>query len=265
MRLFLGVLLLDLVLRPLAVLYPWKEWCWDYAMDRLPNRLPTERERAHLREERTPGKPDPLRTEIHESLGSLRDYWNPWPSKKVRKKLETPGDCMKYGFAWVCSRLEFLENVLGFDEEWEMFSPNVSRGVYLTRNVLLYEDGSERIVRSTGDPEDLTRYAHWFEEKVLDHELKVKNDYSREDEILGWCNLLAHRYAVNKAGSPLVEITLLELYYRYPPPGEDATAFLKKQMELTEWPPTLPVNQRMIWPYYRYDVATRQGHWLGSR
>ena len=49
------------------------------------------------------------------------------------------------------------------------------------------------------DPEDPTRYGQWNMEKILDYELRARD--GRTLGCMGYCNLLAHRHAVNGAGS----------------------------------------------------------------
>src|SRR5262249_9422849 len=158
----------------------------------------------------------------------------------------------KFALCWLNTRLDFLECLAGIDQEWPMFSPNVSRGRRIARARLVFADGGEQIVRQTADPEDLTRYAHWNQEKVLDYELHVNDD--QEDATFGWCNLLAHRHPHNEQGSPLARILVFLVRYEYPPPDVDARAFLRAQ--------TGPPPDQVAAPYYEYDARARRGKML---
>jgi hypothetical protein len=254
MRLFLSAILFAMIFRSFSVLLPWNDWRKELGMDRMPRRLPTRAEMARLRADAKPGEPDPV---VERCLSSADDVWRffrPWPGSDERRHIHSWGDAGKYTICWLCTRLEFIENVLGVNEEWPMFSPNVSRAKGAARARLVYADGSTRIVRQLSDPEDLLHYAHWFEEKQLDHEVKVEPDTQREEENLGWCNLLAHRYARNEAGSSVKTIFLFHVYYQLPPPGVDAREFLRKQ----QGPPPDQVGK----DFFRYDVASRKGTFL---
>jgi hypothetical protein len=258
MRIFLSVLLFDIAFRGLTVAFPWADWAREMDMRLSPVRLPSRAEMAKLRAEATPERPYPVRDEVLDSLDSVWAFFKPWPTEKTRKHLHSGTDWGVYALCWLNSRLEFAENVLGFNEEWPMFSPNVSRLKRVARARLTYDDGSEIIQRNHGDPEDLTHYSHWFEEKILDHELKVKDSSGNEDEAFGYCNLLSHRYRLGPRGQQLVKIRLYMVRYYLPPPGEDARAFLAAQTGKE-----LPEDQ--IGPdFYEYNVAQRRGKWLGD-
>jgi hypothetical protein len=256
MRLFLGVLLFDMTYRSLTVFLPWSAWCRELDLRGMPVRLPTRAEVAELSAKASPERPHPVRDEVLDSLDSVWTFFKPWPGPATRARLHSGGDWGKYALCWLNTRLEFVENVAGINEEWPMFSPNVSRRQRVTRARLLYADGSERVRRNHGDPEDLTRYSHWFEEKVLDHELKVRASRGNEDEAFGYCNLLAHRYRLNAEGSPLRKIRLFAVAYNLPPPDVDARAFLAAQSG-----DALPADQKGP-DFYEYDVAQRSGTWL---
>jgi hypothetical protein len=176
-----------------------------------------------------------LRKDLSKSFTSIGEYFNPWPNKELRDtKLTTWNARGKYVLAWLASRLDIVENICGINEEWPMFSPNASPGVYLARARLQYADGTECLIRQHAEPADLTRFSHWNQEKILDHETKVRWSDTREDECWGWCNLLSYRHAVNEHGSPLKRILLYRVFIDYPPPGDpDPRGFLLRQMELT--------------------------------
>jgi hypothetical protein len=248
MRVFLSVLLFDIIFRSLSVLFPVSDWVSELEMDALPWRLPTRAEVNELAaREPAPGRPAPLGERFLESLDDVWLYLKPWPSAKTRARLDSWPQRGKFVYCWLCTRCEFLEALTGADEEWPMFSPNVSKGKSLVRSHLVYADGSSRVVRLTADPEDLTRYAHWNRDKVLNYEGRVGTD---ADNRWGYCNLLSHRYAVNDHGSPLHKIYLYRVHYTYPAPGEDAAAHLKKQMEGSAGQEPEPA--------WEYDVENRQ-------
>ena len=257
MRLFLGVLLFDIVFRSLSVLFPWTDWARELDMRFLPSRLPTRAELAELSARDTPEEPNPGGEEVMQALGSAWRFWRPWPGEESRRRIRTAGDGGKFAFCWLCSRLEFVENVCGINEEWPMFSPNVSRRKWVPRARLVFADGSELVVRPAADPGDPTRYSHWNQEKVLDYELKVREGADHADDCFGWCNLLAHRHPRNEAGSPLVRVVCFQVRYDFPPPGADARAFLAAQAG--------PPPEQVYPDFYEYDVATRHGKCLEGR
>ncbi len=269
MRLFLGFLLFDMTFRSFSVLYPWTEWAAELEMRQLPLRFATLDERQRLARKATPEKPNPVREDDREALASLGEFLLPWPSAQTAQHLDSPRAWGKYTLTFLASRLELFENLVGFNNEWPMFSPNVSRRKYLTRARLFYADGSERIVRTHADPIDLNAYAHWNEEKVLDHELKVRDSVSNELECFAWCNLLSHRYRRNAHDSPLVKICLFEVKYDLAPPGVDYRAWYMEQMRLT--PDHLPSeppgpDEDTEWhtyaDYYEFNVASHTGRRL---
>jgi hypothetical protein len=249
-RILLGLFLFDMLFRSFAVLLPWEaDWIPEFEMQHAPRRWPTRAEMAQLSREGD----DVLRDELNGSFVATVDFFNPWPRAAVRRHLTDGTAWAKYSVAWLGSRLDLLENAIGINQEWPMFSPNVSTSTTLTRARLFYADGSEFTVRQHADPVDLTRYSHWNQEKVLDHELKVRK--GRNDECFGWCNLLAHRHSRNPAGAALVRIELYRVWIDYVPPHEDPVAFYRRQMELTRD----HTSPNASYTYYHYDAATGKG------
>jgi hypothetical protein len=252
MRLFLAVLLFDMIFRSFSVMWPWGDWAKDLDMQTMPRRLPTRAELAELPLESSVDNPAPLQEEVMLTLDSVWVYFKPWPEPQTRARLHTWNDSGRWALAWMTTRLEFIENVIGINEEWPMFSPSVGRRKWLARARLVYADGSEEIVRGKCDPEDLTNYSHWWEEKVLDHELKVREGgESKARDSFGYCNLLSHRYSRNASGSELRRIYLYLVRYDLPPPGVDARQWLKEQ--------TGPPSEQQYQPFYSFDVSTRKG------
>jgi hypothetical protein len=262
-------MLFDMTFRSFSVLYPWSDWASDLEMRRLPLRFASHEERQRMARRATPTNPTPVRDDDLEALQSLVEYLRPWPNAETARHLDSPTAWGKYTLTWLASRLGLFEDLVGFNNEWPMFSPNVSRRKTLTRARLFYVDGSERIVRIHGDPVNLNSYFHWNEEKVLDHELKVCDDSGYEDECFAWCNLLSHRYARNSSDSPLVKVRLFQVRYRLPPPGVDYRAWYNEQMRLTpDHVPSEPPgpDEDTQWQtepdYYEWSAVARKGRRL---
>jgi hypothetical protein len=247
MRLLLGVLLFDMFFRSFSTLYPWEEWAGELAMPG-PRRLPTRAEMA--------ASPDGGRAATAEALRALPAYFVPWPEEETRRRLVSPADAAKWGPAWLATRLGALERVVGINQEWPMFSPNVRKVRHLARARLRFADGSEQTVRMVSDPPDLTRYSHWFEEKVLDYEGLVSPGSGQNTNNFGYCNLLLHRHPRNAAGSPLRAVELYMVRYDAPPPGE-GREWLRRQTG----PP-----QGQVYPvFYVFDGTARHGKCLIER
>lgn len=250
-RLLLCFLIFDMLWRGFSVCYPWGEWAGELDMRKRPRRLPTRAEIAEMAREASDTNPTPVRDEVFKALDSVWTFFKPWPDAEVSSRLHTWQDTGKWAMVWTTSRLEFIENVFGYNEEWPMFSPSVGKKKWLARARLVFADGSERIVRSKGDPEDLTNYSHWFEEKILDHELKVKEGERYESDVIGYCNLLLHRHGRNDRGAELKKIYFFVVRYDLPPPGVDIRKWWKEQ--------TGPPADQVYKEFYEYDVATRKG------
>lgn len=235
MRLFLTVILVDIVYHSFSSLTPYRDWLDDdWKLERYPKRLPTWDEIAELTANGEGAKNSPTLAErVFESLDSTWDYFKPWPPREIRGKLVTWEDHGMYLLAWTTSRLDFFENLIGVPQRWSMFSPNASKDVTVGRVRLLFADGTRRDVRLLADPEDLTRYSHWLQEKVLDCELKIAGRDG--DSRYGYCNYMAHQYRRNAAGSPLTAVYIYKINYRYPNPDEDAYEVLKSQSGPPNW------------------------------
>ncbi len=253
MRVFLTLLLFDIVFRSFSVLVPWDDWRKEFEMDNMPERLPTRAELAELAAAPDDDEhPDPLTRKLFASADSVWDYWRPWPDWRVRRRLHDGEAWAKWAMCWLSSRCLFVENLLGFDQEWPMFSPNVRRKNTVTRAELTYADGSREEVRMLADPVDLTNYSHWNQEKILDHELHVKEE--RFGDCMGYCNLLAHRHATNAAGARLVKISLRAVRYKLPSPDVDPVESLRAQSGPPEHSGQIDRH-----PFFVYDPATRKG------
>jgi hypothetical protein len=257
MRLLLAFLLFDMVFRSFSVLVPWADWADELEMTRRPQRLPTRAELARMRARTGPDNPRPVVGAFVLSARSLGEFLRPWPEPEACGKILTWKDGGKWAVAWLNTRLELYEGIVGCNQEWPMFSPNVRRRVYVARARLIYEDGEEWIVRCRADPEDLTSYSHWFEEKVLDHELKLKEGRHRVDDAFGYCNLLRHRHPTNDRGSALASIRLFLVRYNLPPPDVDAREWLADQ--------TGPPARQVYSDFYVFDCKSNHGQCLVDR
>ena len=246
MRIFLFVLLFDIIFRSFTVIIPWEKWRAQLGMRALPRRLPTA---AEARELSAAGE---LRPRLNESRESLQEFWMPWPQGETREQVTDASSTGKFAVVWMASRFDLIEELVGFNQEWPMFSPNVSQEKRVTRARLTYADGEQRIIRTHGDPEDLTHYWRWNQEKILDHETKVRNDEDYDDECFGYCNLLAHRYATNGAGSPLESIRLYRVKYEFAQPSSGRTVHKL---------PLVPVKLRLFQSYFEspdYEAHYRE-------
>lgn len=249
MRLFLAVFLFDMIFRSFSVLWPTPEWGEQLGMRLAPARLPT---RAEIAADPAAARADALR-----ALDSLWEFARPWPEPGVRENLHAPADAGRWLLCWLTSRLEFTENLVGINQEWPMFSPSVGKQKWVARARLVYADGSTRIVRGLCDPEDLRCYAHWFQEKILDHELKVKEGRGHADDSFGYCNLLRHRYPHGDRGAELAKIYLFVVRYDFPPPRVDARLWLGEQ--------TGPPAKQVYADFYVFDAKSNHGQCLLDR
>jgi hypothetical protein len=228
MRIFLFLILFDMIFHSLAVLTPYKEWCKELRVDTFPERLPTLMEMEDLAGKATPKNPAPAAERVMKSLNSVWDFCRPWPDVDSRPKIQDWPDRGKYLICWLTTRLEFCEHLAGINQEWVMFSPNVAQQKTKPRAWLHFADGSTRQVwQDCADPPDLTRYGHWFVDRINNYEVDVTpND---PEACLGFCNLLANRHRTNEQGQRLMRIELKQVTYQLPGPGMDAKAFLREQ------------------------------------
>jgi hypothetical protein len=247
MRIFLTVMVFEIVFRSASVLVPWKDWESSLRMDeecvpdenvpgrgeyvtrRFPRALPTRAEAARLAERPSPDNPFPVADRVGQSLDSLARFLSPAPTEKVIRESNSTDDLGKFVVVWINRRLSLAENLVGFEQRWEMFSPGASKQKDLTRARLVFEDGSEEVVHQDCDPEDLLCYFRWNFEKVGDYEMQAKDDGGHKEECVGYCNVVAHQHPRNAAGSPLKKIYLFRIHYDYPPPDVDARAWLAER------------------------------------
>jgi hypothetical protein len=228
MRVFLSLVLFDMVFHSLGALTDYRRWSPDLGLRRNPLRLPTGEELGQLERQATPDDPDPATDRVMATLDSVWDFFKPWPSAANRRRIAGWQDGTRFAFCWLMSRLEFGEHLAGIRQQWTMFSPTVRTQRVRPRARLEFADGSTRQVRlDTSDPEDLTRYSHWLVDRVNNYEVEVGAD--EREACLGLCNLLAHRHRTSARGRPLARIYLFPVRYYLPAPGVDAAAFLRRQ------------------------------------
>ena len=252
MRLFLAYYLFDMFTRSMLSLTPASgDWRDELSMDRNPRAIPS---RAELEQCSKGTHPDGFTSAGECYMASIRSclrYFVPVPSQATREKCDSVQNVGKYALTWTASRLEFVGRLVGVDQNWPMFSPNVGNGETIARLQLVYADGSEEEHRLVCDPQDLTRYSHWFEEKFLQATTRIHRD---SDARLGYCQMIARRTPQNDQGAELIRIRVFKVHYDYPSPDDDAHAFLSQQ----SGPPATQVDA----PFWEYDVATDKGKWL---
>lgn len=251
-RLVLFVVLFDMIFHSMAVLYPWRDWVDELKIDRNPRGLPCHADIVQMRHET--GDNSKVIEEFRQCAASLPRYWNPVPNDETRALLTSDRAWLKYGVTWAVTRMAWCEAILSIDQDWAMFSPNVGRRRFPCRARLFYADGSEVTFRPNIDKPDYTYYWRPGEGKNIGPESRVGSDANWEGNY-GYCNYLSHRFAHNGAGSPLKEIRLYQVTVYFPPPRQDATAWLRGQMELTR-----DHKSPQAWPtFFIYDPETRQG------
>lgn len=251
MRLFLAYFLFDMVTRGIILLTPADDdWFGELAMERNPLALPSREELHQCAAGEHPDF-DSSWQRWSASIKSGGRYFLPIPEAATREKITSAADVGKYALTWLGSRMGFVGRMVGVDQDWPMFSPNVTDEETVGRLLLVYEDGSVREYRLLCDPRDLTSYSHWFQEKHLQTECKVHRDAAAR---LGFCHMLARRDPRNENGSPLMYVRVFKVHYCYPTPYDDAYEFLQKQTG----PPAAQTDP----PFWEYDVASGKGRWL---
>jgi hypothetical protein len=188
--------------------------------------------------------------ELMRAFDSSWEYARPWPGPVSRARLRSWSDHGKFAVAWLSSRLDFLEGLVGAAQGWTMFTPDVSTGRTMVRSRLHFADGSTRELRCAGEPEDLTRYGPW--PRFTPMRLGETPGRGKRLGNQGWCNLLRHRHPGNEAGSPLIRITLYEVHFDFPPPGVDPGEFLREQMRRAR-----PGGEQASAPFFEYEVPDR--------
>lgn len=245
-KIFCALFVFDMIVRSLIVLTPVDTWREKFEMASAPKKLPTEKERQQII---TDGGSYAAR--LGESFSSLGEFCNPVPTEKTREHLKTPRDWGKYALAWVKVRMKMTCYLVGVDQDWSMYSPDVWQTGSVPRVNLIFADGSERELRLPVEPEDGTHFSRWFEKKRLAAASMSRKD---SDSRLGYANLLSHQYPQNEQGSPLVRIEWLVVEYESMQPGDDPEEFYHRQ----GGQPPHTVKP----PYWRYDVQTRKGYRL---
>jgi hypothetical protein len=247
MRLFLSVIVFDMVFQSIAGAIDVTDWRKQLHVQAYPVRLPTSDEVEEFARDESPADPHPVADLYLDTLDSVWDYFKPWPDPKVRGHIHDWRDCTWYAACWLSTRLRFGEHLLGFQQGWPMFSPTVKHDKTKPRARLVYADGGCRVVRlAASDPPDLTHYSRWFVDRVNNYEMDVEP----KDRVacLGYCNLLAHRHPT-RAGQPLVRVELFLVRYYFPEPDEDAAEVFRRQKG--------PPRRQWLRPFLRVNVTTR--------
>jgi hypothetical protein len=246
MRLFLSVLVFDIVFQSFAAALHITDWRERLKVKRYPLRLPTWDEIDQLKEDESPANPHPVADRLLDTFDAAWDFFKPWPDRKSRRRLDDWEDCTRYSVCWLSTRLQFCEHLLGFQQGWPMFSPTVNHDKTKPRARLIYADGSRRVVRlEASDPPDLTHYSRWFVDRVNNYEMDVE----KTDTLgcLGFCNLLAHRHRT-RGGQPLVRIEIFLVRYYFPEPDQDAATVFREQSG--------PPRRQWRRPFLRVEVKT---------
>ncbi|MEX0586332.1 MAG: hypothetical protein WD176_06795 [Pirellulales bacterium] len=248
-RLFIGYFLFDMVVRSLISLTPYDDgWDTELAMDLRPVRLPATGNFVQVAERGESAGHESIGTQLKACAVSAAQFYIPWPEEKTRRRIDSAEDCGKFVITWLGTRLKLVGTIVGVDQDFPMFSPNVGTDETLGRLRLRYADGSERVVRTLADPDDLTCYSHWFQEKHLQAATKLERD---EDARLGYCNWVAHQFPRSEQQAELTRIDVFLLHYKYPSPWDDARWWLARQ--------TGPPADQIDRPFWTYDVRTRRG------
>ena len=269
MRIFLGFLLLDIVFHSYVAVTPYREWCEELGIETTPAKgLPSPEKCRELEASASDTDPTPVEDRVWEAFDSAWDFFKPWPSAQTRRKMNGWPDRGKYVVCWLTTRLDFLNNLIRFDQSWPMFSPNVGTWDFYIRVELVYEmpdrlgllagglgrvheEVSKEYVSNVAYPEDLTRYQslRFFTEKVLQYETKLEKDYEAR---YGYFNLIATRRRSNDRGWRLKSIFIYKKVVEYPKPGEDPVSILRAQQGPAFWKDVSPdweyeVKRRKVW------------------
>jgi hypothetical protein len=246
MRCVLGYFLFDMVVRSVITLTPYdKAWRGELEMARFPTRLPTTAQREKI----VDGRDEKFTSVAQRYWASARScFWfaSPLPRDKTLPHLNSATDYGKYVVVWLGTRLGFVGALLGLDEDWPMFSPNVRRAHVAPRAKLIYADGTREQLWLLGEPYDPTRFHRWLIKRPLQIDLRLAKDY---DARVGVSRNIAERYATSATGSPLETIEMYEVKYSLPGPRQNAYKVLAKQAQK-------PTGDK---PFWRYDVASDKG------
>lgn len=254
LKVFLGFFLFDMTVRSVVSLTPFDdEWRKELKLRKLPPPLPTAAQREKIARGDHPKYSSMTERYLKVGRGLVR-YFNPIPSEKSLKRIDSNSQALKYAVTWLGTRLGFWGRISGVDQNWPMFSPNVRRKRTVTHIRLVYADQSMVSVRLLPEPRRLTSFSRWFVKRPLQVQLKL---HKSADSRKGMDNYLRHRYGQNQSGSPLKRIDYYKLRYRWPKPKHNAHKYLRKQQR--------KARKSLEHPYYRYSVATNRGRWLEKK
>ncbi len=234
MRLFLVLFVADMLGRSLISVTPFAdEWGDELGIDDVPKLVPRDR--------------DSLRSRV----SSLAAFFDPRSAGNSAKVDARARQRLKTIVTWAGFRLAFVEGLVGIDQDWPMFSPDIATESRHGRFELLYRDGTQLEVRSSTDPEDLTDFTRFLDEKRLQASEAAISD---ADALLGYCNMLSHRHPKSPSGAVLEYIVVSIVEYAHPPPGVEPGEFLEAQND--------PANQRIDRDLWYFDASTGQGRLL---
>jgi hypothetical protein len=269
MRFFVTVFVFCLSYRCFAVLFPMSDWCRAYAVDELPPPLPSPAERYVLNAKAGPGDLYPVLTACLRTAQAVGHYLVPWPAPETRKRIKSPLDAVKCGACWLYGRVLFVERLCGLHENWDLYAPSVDTFIYHTRARLCFSDGSDIVLKQHAEPEDFTHFGHWFEERIVNYEYLVADDFSQS---WAYCKLLAQRHPQNAQGAKLVRVVLFQVVVALVPPGGNAIAHYWWQNRLTASPPLSPgtfhsnrkrtISGQVFPDFFEFDVIKESGWWL---
>ncbi len=252
LRLFLVAFVFDMVVRSAISLTPYDDdWRKDLAMERYPVALPTQQELRKIRNGRDI-RYDSVGERYAKVGASLWDYILPWPDKKAGEQIDNATDVGRFCLVWLGTRLSFAGALLGLDQNWPMFAPNVRSSRILPRAKLIFEDGSSKELWMLAEPWDVTSYSRWFIKRPLQIDIRLHQDF---DARLGVSQHLARLHPESERGSPLRFIELHKVSYTLPKPSQDAYRVLSQQ------------NQKPLEddPFWRYDVIEERGKTLQDK
>ncbi|HEX2735211.1 MAG TPA: hypothetical protein VHM70_26590 [Polyangiaceae bacterium] len=250
MRIALGFFLFDMIVRSTLNLTAYDKWREHLEVARAPLRLPTSVQRTKIQAGNDP-KFKSVGARYWATLKSCFSFLSPLPREKTLAHMDSALDYARYAGAWIGTRLGFVGNLLGIDEDWPMFSPNVRRIHITPRARLIYSDGTSEQVWLLSEPYDPTSFHRWFVKRPLQIDLRLAKDY---DARLGVSRNLAERYAESEDGAKLESIEMFEVKYSLPKPGQNAYSVLAKQRQKA------PEGE----PFWSYDVLTGKGKTIES-
>jgi hypothetical protein len=249
MRLFLSVCLLHIFGSSLmSTLMPYKQWAKDLNMPVRPLALPTKTERQSIADRTHAEGYTSSAQRYGATARSVGRFYLPWPEATTTEQIHSATDAGRYTAVWFISRMDVIGRILGFEQTWPMFSPDVATSAEVTRFRLIFQDGTQHIQRLECDPEKRQQFHRWFAEKRQQiHQLSATDQDARH----GLCLMLAHRYAHNDQGAALKRIEVFKVVIQFAPPDVDPTQWYTAQSK----PPADQIKP----VFWIHDAATGKG------